>query len=585
MKERVRVLKREQRKKTAERKRFSVVLALCLCLTMIAMSAIDLNVFAAGNGEQVTPALQGELTEGGQEGAGDPGSEPADNTGGDPAGDTNGGEGTSGAETDPEDPPTDPQGEPGTGEDPADPGSQGEGETPAGEQGETEDPGKQDPGTGEDPGKTEDPGQNDPEETEDPGTETEDPGTETEDPQSGEEESGKEETEDPGEETPEDPEEETPVEELPEDVQEEKKAEEEAEAEETEAQAEAEAQKQEAEEEAAAEQEKIEAARKEAEEQEALAAAEAEEAARRAREIEEATQRAREEAAAGEDEDEEFSTQDPFNYIEKYYVPDVIGHYAYPLTSEAYISYYFGSHDELHHNGHDGVDLAIAMGTPVLAAEKGVVVEAHQWLGTVGDGYGNYILIKHPDGNMTRYAHLSEINVKAGQQVVRGQQIGRVGSTGRSTGPHLHFEVITPNGLTDPLPFINAHDWNIGVGIKGTGGSIHIRNSEGLETAIHRSAAGKLCYTEALGGTEVAPGAKYHIINERPDQEVSFKVYYAPGYRVSAVRKTKDGKQYPVTFTGGNGVLSFKLPSQDDETVLEVTFIAVGSTAREAVLV
>ena len=144
MKERVRVLKREQRKKTAERKRFSVVLALCLCLTMIAMSAIDLNVFAAGNGEQVTPALQGELTEGGQEGAGDSGSEPADNTGGDPAGDTNGGEGTSGAETDPEDPPTDPQGEPGTGEDPADPGSQGEGETPAGEQGETEDPGKQD---------------------------------------------------------------------------------------------------------------------------------------------------------------------------------------------------------------------------------------------------------------------------------------------------------------------------------------------------------------------------------------------------------------------------------------------------------
>lgn len=86
---------------------------------------------------------------------------------------------------------------------------------------------------------------------------------------------------------------------------------------------------------------------------------------------------------------------------------------------------------------HEGLDLAKPWGTPVYPSRSGVVIEAG-WHG----GYGQIIVIRHSDGFTTRYGHLSKINVKLGQTVQRGRtMIGRVGSTGLSTGPHLHFEV------------------------------------------------------------------------------------------------------------------------------------------------
>lgn len=85
---------------------------------------------------------------------------------------------------------------------------------------------------------------------------------------------------------------------------------------------------------------------------------------------------------------------------------------------------------------HDGMDFASAEGTPVYATARGTVKEAG-WR----QGYGNCIDIDHGDGYMTRYAHLSAIKVTAGQKISRGDLIGLVGSTGKSTGPHLHYEV------------------------------------------------------------------------------------------------------------------------------------------------
>ncbi|QUS59508.1 M23 family metallopeptidase [Synechocystis sp. PCC 7338] len=85
---------------------------------------------------------------------------------------------------------------------------------------------------------------------------------------------------------------------------------------------------------------------------------------------------------------------------------------------------------------HNGTDIGAPMGTPVLAAYDGIV-EAAQWSG----GYGLMVTLRHLDGTQeSRYAHLSEAFVQSGQQVARGEVIGRVGSTGFSTGPHLHFE-------------------------------------------------------------------------------------------------------------------------------------------------
>ena len=96
---------------------------------------------------------------------------------------------------------------------------------------------------------------------------------------------------------------------------------------------------------------------------------------------------------------------------------------------------------------HQGLDIAAPIGTTVTAAAAGTVIMA-QWY----DGYGNYILIDHGNHYSTGYGHLSAIYVSVGQVVQRGQAIGAVGSTGVSTGPHLHFEVRIDGKPVDPAP-------------------------------------------------------------------------------------------------------------------------------------
>lgn len=94
---------------------------------------------------------------------------------------------------------------------------------------------------------------------------------------------------------------------------------------------------------------------------------------------------------------------------------------------------------------HDGIDLDASYGTPVAAVASGTVTTAG-WLG----GYGNAVKIDHGDGIMTMYAHLSEVAVSPGEWVEAGELIGYVGSTGNSTGPHLHFTVLVWGEPVDP---------------------------------------------------------------------------------------------------------------------------------------
>lgn len=91
-------------------------------------------------------------------------------------------------------------------------------------------------------------------------------------------------------------------------------------------------------------------------------------------------------------------------------------------------------------HGYNGVDLGASIGAPVHAAGSGSVIVARS-NGAWNGGYGNYIVVKHANGVQTLYAHLSSVSVGVGQQVSAGETIGAVGNTGRSTGPHLHFEV------------------------------------------------------------------------------------------------------------------------------------------------
>jgi LysM repeat protein len=111
------------------------------------------------------------------------------------------------------------------------------------------------------------------------------------------------------------------------------------------------------------------------------------------------------------------------------------------------ITTYFGERGWASPRGHAGIDISAPWGTPVRAATDGKVVGAT----FSGGGYGLEILLEHAGGLVTRYAHLSQIGVNVGERVERGELIGRVGSTGFSTGPHLHFEVLRNGALQDPL--------------------------------------------------------------------------------------------------------------------------------------
>lgn len=97
---------------------------------------------------------------------------------------------------------------------------------------------------------------------------------------------------------------------------------------------------------------------------------------------------------------------------------------------------------------HEGMDFSAAIGTPVYATGNAVVKETG-WQ----QGYGNTIVLDHGYGYITRYAHLSQIMVSKGQQVVRGENIGKVGNTGKSTGPHLHYEVIYKGQVQNPVNY------------------------------------------------------------------------------------------------------------------------------------
>lgn len=124
------------------------------------------------------------------------------------------------------------------------------------------------------------------------------------------------------------------------------------------------------------------------------------------------------------------------------------GDYFWPVDG-GYISAYQGDG-----RGHKGVDIAAPYGTPIYAAESGTVIETGDgWNG----GYGNCVRVQHDDGNVTVYAHQSSIAVSYGDYVVKGQLLGYVGSTGDSTGNHLHFEVRSYGTYANPLDYVSQY--------------------------------------------------------------------------------------------------------------------------------
>ncbi len=121
-----------------------------------------------------------------------------------------------------------------------------------------------------------------------------------------------------------------------------------------------------------------------------------------------------------------------------------------PITKRYTLTAHFGQSGHRWSSGqHTGLDFAASSGTPVLAADSGTVVQA-EWEGA----YGQVITIRHDNGLRTKYAHLSSMGVSTGDKVERGQSIGQVGSTGNSSGPHLHFEVLKGKQQVNPAKFL-----------------------------------------------------------------------------------------------------------------------------------
>jgi murein DD-endopeptidase MepM/ murein hydrolase activator NlpD len=141
-------------------------------------------------------------------------------------------------------------------------------------------------------------------------------------------------------------------------------------------------------------------------------------------------------------QEEEAASAEEYYEESVYEEPAYSGGYgfAWPVPSSYYVTSYYGWRAE-YGSHHNGIDIAAPTGTPIVAAAGGVVIMAEWW----GD-YGNFVAVAHGNGYVTYYAHLSEYGCYVGQYVGMGEVIGYMGSTGFSTGPHLHFEIRESSG-------------------------------------------------------------------------------------------------------------------------------------------
>lgn len=132
------------------------------------------------------------------------------------------------------------------------------------------------------------------------------------------------------------------------------------------------------------------------------------------------------------------------------------GEFLWPAPGNTIITSYFGMrfHPILHYyRSHNGIDIGTPTGAPIIAANSGTVITA-SYVGS----YGNVVMIDHGGGVVTNYAHGSKILVEVGQVVERGEIIMEAGSTGLSTGPHLHFEIKINGTFVNPLPYVTKSD-------------------------------------------------------------------------------------------------------------------------------
>lgn len=127
------------------------------------------------------------------------------------------------------------------------------------------------------------------------------------------------------------------------------------------------------------------------------------------------------------------------------------GRFLWPVPHFYRVSSHFGPRGRKHH---DGIDIPAPRGTPIIAVDTGVVIYSDNGI----RGYGNMIVVAHGDDIFTVYAHNRKNKVDKGDRVERGQVIAEIGNTGRSTGPHLHFEIRVKDHVRNPAQYLSSKE-------------------------------------------------------------------------------------------------------------------------------
>ncbi len=135
-------------------------------------------------------------------------------------------------------------------------------------------------------------------------------------------------------------------------------------------------------------------------------------------------------------------------YVVEDYAHLGTGRFSWPVPHFYKVSSHFGPRGRKHH---DGIDVPAPKGTPIVAVDTGVVIYSDDGI----RGYGNMIVLAHGDDIFTVYAHNKSNKVDKGDRVDKGQVIAHIGNTGRSTGPHLHFEIRVKNKVRNPAQFLS----------------------------------------------------------------------------------------------------------------------------------
>lgn len=143
-------------------------------------------------------------------------------------------------------------------------------------------------------------------------------------------------------------------------------------------------------------------------------------------------------------------------FLKDTYVVEDYGHlgtgrFSWPVPHFYKVSSHFGPRGRKHH---DGIDIPAPKGTPIVAVDTGVVIYSDNGI----RGYGNMIVVAHGDDIFTVYAHNKSNKVDKGDRVDKGQVIAQIGNTGRSTGPHLHFEIRVKNKVRNPAQFLSKSE-------------------------------------------------------------------------------------------------------------------------------